>query len=114
MRKSLYSVIIILLYAAFLSLGAECFLELFGAALADMTFGGSMLDDYPRFFLCMLLGVLVALGGLFVTFKYHQKTSKKFGFNKKAQWLQFGCSIVVSMPLIILFDAFFDFLRIVF
>ena len=98
----------ILANAAFLSLGMTCLLNLLGLALA-ISLDSS--PQYPRFIpFCIVCGT-AALLGLIATFIINIKTSEKFNFTKSLWLFEYIFALVLSVPMIKLWEMLFSFLQ---
>lgn len=111
MKKILLASAFIIAYAIFLSLGMECLLCLLGAAMAISLDSASVTAQYPRFIpFCIIVGIL-ALVALVAIFVINIKASDRFGFTKKLWWAQMIIAVVISVPMIKLWETLFDFLQ---
>ena len=111
MKKILLVFTFIIAYATFLSLGTECLLNLLSVFMAVSLDGGSVTKQYPRFIpFCIIAGIL-ALVSLVAVFVMNLKASDKFGFTKRLWWAQMIIAVVVSVPMIKLWETLFDFLH---
>ena len=111
MKKILLASAFIIAYAAFLSLGMECLLNLLSVFMAISLDGGAVTKQYPRFIpFCIIVGIL-ALVALVAIFVINIKASDRFGFTKKLWWTQMIIAVVVSVPMIKLWETLFDFLQ---
>lgn len=111
MKKILLASAFIIAYAAFLSLGMECLLNLLSVFMAICIDGGAVTKQYPRFIpFCFIVGIL-ALVALVAIFVINIKASDRFGFTKKLWWAQMIIAVVVSVPMIKLWETLFDFLQ---
>lgn len=110
-RKWFSALIFSLAYASILSLGLVCFLNLMGAVLVAAFFGESLLNEYPRFMpFCAFIGFF-ALMALLAVFYFNLKISKKIVYTKLTWFLQTACAVVLSFPLLFLWNMLFDFLQ---
>lgn len=101
----------ILANAAFLGLGMECLLNLL-ALVMSISLDGK--PSYPRFIpFCIILGI-VALLGLSAMLILNIKASEKLGFTKNIWLIQYVFAVVLSIPMIKLWEMLFDFLRKIF
>ncbi|MBE6535508.1 MAG: hypothetical protein E7677_02670 [Ruminococcaceae bacterium] len=110
MKKTtfIYLPITILANAAFLSLGLECLLNLLGLAMA-ISLDSSM--QYPRFIpFCILCGI-VALLGLIAMLILNIKLSEKLRFTKSIWLSEYLFAVVLSIPMIKLWEMLFEFLQ---
>ena len=111
MKKILLFIAFALLYAAFFSLGLECLWNLFGIAMAIALDGSSVAKQYPRFIpFCMIVG-LGALVLLIATCVLNLKMSEKYGLTKKIWWIQSIFSLVISFPMVKVWELLFEFLQ---
>lgn len=111
MKKIFLTFAFIIAYAAFLSLGMECLLNLLSVFMAVALDGGAVTKQYPRFIpFCIIVGIL-ALVALAAVFVMNLKASDKFGFTKRLWWMQMIIAAVVSVPMIKLWETLFDFLQ---
>ena len=101
-----------LLYACFLSLGLECFLILLEEYLARCFFGGKpMLEEYPRLVPFCVLAGLFALIAILVLVSLNVFVAKKLK-NTKITWIiEAVCTIILSLPMIKIWEIVFDYLR---
>ena len=110
MKKAtfIYLPITILANAAFLSLGFECLLNLLGLVMAIS------LDSYPKYprFIpfCIACG-MVALLGLIAMLVLNIKASEKLSFTKLIWLLEYIFAVILSIPMIKLWDMLFEFLQ---
>ena len=110
MKKSSYIILpfSILANAAFLGLGMECLLNLLSLFMAIS------LDSavkYPRFVpFCVVLGI-VALLGLIAMLILNIKFSEKLNFTKTIWIFEYIFALVLSIPMIKLWEMLFDFLQ---
>ena len=110
MKKTtfIYLPITILANAAFLSLGLECLLNLLGLAMA-ISLDSSM--QYPRFIpFCILCGI-VALLGLIAVLVLNIKVSEKLSLTKLIWLLEYIFAVILSIPMIKLWEMLFEFMQ---
>ena len=110
MKKStvIYLPFYILANAAFLSLGLECLLNLLGLAMA-ISLDSSM--QYPRFIpFCILCGI-VALLGLIAVLVLNIKVSEKLSLTKLIWLLEYIFAVILSIPMIKLWEMLFEFFQ---
>ena len=111
MKKYFSAFAFAIAYAVFLSLGIECLLNLLGVSFGislDSTVG---IERFPRFIpFCIIIGILV-LCILVVIFVLNLKVSRKYGYNKKIWWIQMVLAILISIPMIKLWEMLFEFLQ---
>ena len=73
--------------------------------------GAAVTKQYPRFIpFCIIVGIL-ALVALVAVFVMNLKASDKFGFTKRHWWAQMIIAVLVSVPMIKLWETLFDFLQ---
>ena len=110
-KKRIVVPVLIAINAALLGLGMTCLLHLFGLVL------GMSLDStpsYPRFGpFCLLVGV-AALLGLILVFLWNVKISEKYDFTKRTWLVQYVCALVLSVPMLGVWERVFDVLREIF
>ena len=108
MKKVMYIIISILANAAFFSLGIECFLNLLSLSMAISL---DSVVKYPRFIpFCTILGI-VALFGLIAMLILNIKVSEKLEFTKTIWIFEYVFALVLSLPMIKLWEMLFDFLQ---
>ena len=113
MRKTSFIIlpIFILANAAFLSLGTECLLNLLGFSMAISLDGKSVIEQYPRFIpFCAVLGIFALLGVISILFG-NIKISEKLKFTKLIWYFQYIFALVLSIPMIKLWEMLFEFLQ---
>ena len=111
MKKILIASAFIISYATFLSLGMECLLCLLGVAMAISLDGAAVTAQYPRFIpFCFIVGI-VALAFIIVTFILNLKASGRFAFAKKLWWIEIAVALVLSLPMVKLWEIIFDLLH---
>lgn len=101
-------------YAAFLSLGMECLLNLLSISMGIALDGQSLANQYPRFIpFCVVVGffALVALALLVIM---NMKLSEKIHYTQRAWYIQFVLALVVSIPMIKLWEMLFEYMQTVF
>lgn len=109
-RVFVYSVFT-LVYSWLFSLATACFLELTGICFAVSLDGRKLIERYPRFIpFCLILGVLTVVVLVFLTV-LNVKKSKMLGYTKSIWWLQYVFAVLVSVPLLFLWEPVFDFLQ---
>lgn len=101
-----------MLYASFLSLGLECSWIIFGILLANAAFGGKpMIEEYPRLVPFCVLAGLFALIAILVLVSLNVFVAKKLK-NTKITWIiEAVCTIILSLPMIKIWEIVFDYLR---
>ena len=98
----------ILANAALFSLGIECLLNLLSLSMAISL---DSVVKYPRFIpFCIVLGI-VALLGLIAMLILNIKVSEKLGFTKTIWIFEYVIALVLSLPMIKLWEMLFDFLQ---
>ena len=108
MKKTAYMIISILVNAAFLSLGIECLLNLLSLSMAISLDG---VVKYPRFVpFCVTLGI-VALLGLVAMLVLNIKISEKLNFTKTILIFEYALALVLSIPMIKIWETLFEFLQ---
>ena len=113
MKKSAKVVIAVLLamvFALFLSLGIECGLNLLSLSFSVSPDSGTGVS-YPRLSLfCCIAGVfsLIAMAGLAFG---NIKMSDKLDFSSNIWQLQIALSIILTLPMIKMWEIVIDFLR---
>ena len=102
-------------YATFLSLGLECSWIIFGILLANAAFGGKpMIEEYPRLVPFCVLAGLFALIAILVLVSLNVFVAKKLK-NTKITWIiEAICTIILSLPMIKIWEIVFDYLRMYF
>ena len=111
MKKSLLILAFVIAYASFLSIGLECLLNLLGLAMAISLDGAAVTEQYPRFLpFCVITGLL-ALVLLIATAVLNLKISEKYGLTRKIWITQSIISVVISIPMVKLWEILFDFLQ---
>ena len=108
MKKSICVILFVLANAASLSLGIECLLNLLSLSMAISL---DSVVKYPRFIpFCILCGV-VALLGLIAMLVLNIKASEKLSFTKLIWLLEYIFAVILSIPMIKLWDMLFEFLQ---
>ena len=108
MKKTIFLSFFTLANATFLSLGMECLLNLLSLSVAVSL---ESTPQYPRFIpFCLVLGI-VAMLGLISMLLINSKVSEKLGFTKASWILEYIFAIVLSVPMIKLWEMLFDFLQ---
>ena len=111
MKKILLTFAFIIAYATILSLGLECLLNLLGAAFAISLDGGDVVQQYPRFIpFCIIFGLMALTAGI-VLFVFNLKVSDKLNFTKKLWGVEIISAIVLSIPIIKLWEMLFEYLQ---
>lgn len=111
MKKFLLTLAFVIAYATFLSIGLECLLNVLGMSMAISLDGKAVTKQYPRFIpFCMIVGLL-ALVLLVSTFILNLKISEKHGLTKKIGTIQTIIVLVISFPMVKIWEIFFEFLQ---
>ena len=98
----------ILANAVLLSLGIECLLNLLGFVMAISLDSSA---QFPRFIpFCIVLGI-IALLGLIAMLILNIRASERFRFTKSAWTFEYILALVLSVPMIKLWEILFDFLH---
>ena len=94
--------------AALFSLGIECLLNLLSLSMAISL---DSVVKYPRFIpFCTVLGI-VALLGLVAMLVLNIKISEKFNFTKPIWIFEYALALVLSIPMIKIWETLFEFLQ---
>ena len=108
MKKTAYMIFFILTNATFLSLGMECLLNLLSLSMAISL---DSVVKYPRFIpFCIVLGI-VALLGLVAMLVLNIKISEKLKFTKTIWIFECAFTLILSLPMMKLWEMLFDFLQ---
>ena len=108
MKKSICVILSTLANAALFSLGIECLLNLLSLSMAISL---DSVVKYPRFIpFCIVLGI-VALLGLIAMLILNIKVSEKLGFTKTVWICEYVFALVLSLPMMNLWEMLFDFLQ---
>ena len=108
MKKIPYIILSILANAALFSLGIECLLHLLSLSMAISL---DSVAKYPRFIpFCIVLGI-VALLGFVVMFVLNIKASEKLNFTKTIWIFEYTLALVLSIPMIKIWEMLFEFLQ---
>jgi len=113
MKKSIFIILptFTLGNAIFLSLGLTCLLNLLSLAMAISLDGKSVVEQYPRFIpFCIILGIVALIGVIFLLFG-NIKISERHNFTKWLWCFQYIFALVLSIPMIKLWQMLFDFLQ---
>ena len=108
--KITIAVLLAVAFALFLSLGIECALNLLSFSFSASP-DSSTWASYPRLTLfCCIAGVfsLIAMAGLAFC---NVKLSDKLDFSANIWQLQIALSIILSLPMIKMWEIVIDFLR---
>ena len=110
MKKSIFILLPTFTFgnAVFLSLGMTCLLNVLSISV------GISLDteiEYPRFIpFCIILGIVALIGVIFLLFG-NIKISERLNFTKWLWCFQYIFALVLSIPMIKLWQMLFDFLQ---
>lgn len=108
MKKTAYIILSIFTNAMFLSLGIECLLNLLSLSMA-ISLDSAL--SYPRFIpFCIVLGI-VALLGLIAMLILNIKVSERFSYTKSVWLVQYILALILSIPMIKLWEILFEFLQ---
>ena len=108
MKKATYIILSILANAALFSLGIECLLNLLSLSMAISL---DSVVKYPRFIpFCIVLGI-VALLGLVAMLVLNIKISEKLNFTKTIWIFEYSLALVLSIPMIKIWQMLFEFLQ---
>ena len=108
MKKTAYMIFFILTNATFLSLGMECLLNLLSLSMA-ISLDTSL--QFPRFIpFCIILSN-VALLGLVAMLVLNIKISEKLNFTKTIWIFEYALALVLSIPMIKIWETLFEFLQ---
>ena len=100
-----------LFYAGFFSLGMMCLLNFFGLAFSISLDGPSAIEAFPRFTLfCILVGLFCLIALVFLVI-LNIKFSEKLNYEKRTWIIQSVCALVLSVPLLKVWELLFDFLQ---
>ena len=106
MKKSICAILSILANAALFSLGIECLLNLLSLSMAISL---DSVEKYPRFIpFCLTLGI-VALLGLVAMLILNIKISEKLNFTKTIWIFEYSLALVLSIPMIKIWETLFEF-----
>ena len=111
MKKYFLAIIFAIAYAIFFSLGLECLLNLLGFSMAISLDGAAVTKQYPRFIPFFMIVGLGALVLLIATFVLNLKLSEKYGLTKEIWWIQSIFSLVISFPMVKVWELLFEFLQ---
>ena len=104
----------VIAYAAFLSIGMECLLNLLGISMGIALDGNSVVNQYPRFIpFCVVVGFL-ALVALVLLVILNIKASEKLDYTKRVWYIQSIFAFVISIPMIKLWEMLFEYIQKVF
>ena len=108
MKKVTYIILSILANAALFSLGIECLLNLLSLSMAILL---DSVVKYPKFIPFRIVLGIVALLGLIAMLILNVKVSEKLGFTKTIWIFEYVFALVLSLPMIKLWEMLFDFLQ---
>ena len=108
MKKSICVILSILANAALFSLGMECLLSLLGYTMAISLDSSVQFSRFIPF--CIVLGI-VALLGLIAILILNIKDSEKIGFTKTIWIFEYAFALVLSIPMIKIWETLFEFLQ---
>lgn len=101
----------IIVYAAFLSIGMECLLNLLGIFMGISLDGKSPANQYPRFIpFCVVVGFL-ALVALVLLVILNIKVSERLDYTKRVWCIQSILAFFVSIPMIKLWEMLFEYMQ---
>ncbi len=104
----------IIAYAAFLSIGLECLLNILGISMGISLDCKSPANQYPRFFpFCVIVGLL-ALVALVLLVILNIKVSERLNYTQRLWFIQSMLAFVVSIPMIKLWEMLFEYMQKVF
>ena len=108
MKKSICVILFVLANAAFFSLGIECLLNLLSLSMAISL---DSVVKYPKFIpFCIVLGI-VALLGLVAMLVLNIKISEKLNLTKTIWIFEYALALVLSIPMIKIWETLFEFLQ---
>ena len=108
MKKSICVILSILANAALFSLGIECLLNLLSLSMAISL---DSVVKYPRFIpFCIVLGIVAWLG-LVAMLVLNIKISEKLNFTKTIWIFEYALALVLSIPMIKIWEILFDLLQ---
>ncbi len=108
------SLLFIIAYASFLSVGMECLLHLLSISMGIALDGKSPASQYPRFFpFCVVVGFL-ALVALVLLVILNVKMAERLEYTKRVWCIQSVLAFAVSIPMIKLWELLFEYLQKVF
>ena len=108
MKKSICIILSILANAALFSLGIECLLNLLSLSMAISL---DSVVKYPKFIpFCIVLGI-VALLALAAMLVLNIKMSEKLNFTKMIWIFEYALALVLSIPMIKIWEMLFEFLQ---
>ena len=108
MKKSICVILSILANAVLFSLGIECLLNLLSLSMAISL---DSVVKYPRSIpFCIILGI-VALLGLVAMLVLNIKIYEKLNFTKTIWIFEYSLALVLSIPMIKIWETLFEFLQ---
>ena len=102
----------IIAYAIFLIIGIECLLNLLSLAVhvsldSDLT----VMGEHRGFLLfCIVLGLL-ATAAIIALLVFNIKTAEKFDYSKKTWYVQMISALVISLPMLKIWEMLFEYLQ---
>lgn len=109
--KIITPIIFTLLYGTLLSLGVMCFLTRLSFSFAVSPDPQSPTDQYPRFFLFISIAGFLALVAIVCLLLLNLKIAEKLDYLDVTWILQLIGAIVISIPMMKVWEMFFDFLQ---
>ena len=97
-------------YAGFFGLGMMCLLNLLALAFGSALFNESAIDELTKFILVYILVGLFCLIALVFLVILNIKFSDKLNYGKRTWIVQSLCALVLSVPLLKVWELLFDFL----
>lgn len=101
-------------YGALLSLGFECLLNLLSISFAISLDGGDIVDAYPRFIPFCIVAGLAALALTVTLIFFNVKAAERLDYSRNIWHIQAFSALVISFPMIKLWEMLFDVLHAVF
>ena len=106
--RAILILVFIAAYATVFSLGMTSWMNWLGIVAFD---DPSAIKQYPRFSpFCVAVGLLAIASAVLLLF-FNMKAAQKFNFSKKNWILQMISAVVVSIPMIELWEMIFAFLQ---
>ena len=100
--------------AAFLSLGMECLLNLLSISMGIALDGKSPANQYPRFIPFCVVVEFLALSALILLVIWNMKVSEKLAYTKRVWCIQSVMAVVLSIPMIKLWEMLLEYMQTVF
>ena len=110
-KKWMIASIFAVSYAVVLGLCLECLLNLMGAVMAVSLDSGAVTRQYPRFIPFCVVVSLLTLTALVLLLVLNIKISHKQVYTKKTWWVQSVAALVMTIPMIKLWEVLLDFLH---